>query len=56
MFFTFTVNGVDYKTAIDMVGGMGVSVTVELKGGDEFTITSNNIEDAPNLKLTMTAV
>ncbi len=56
MYFTFTVNGVDYKTAIDMVGGMGVSVTVELKGGDEFTITSNNIEDAPNLKLTMTAV
>ena len=56
MFFTFTVNGVDYKTAIDMAGGIGISVTVELKGGDEFTITSNNIEDAPNLKLTMTAV
>ena len=39
-----------------MVGGMGISVTVELKGGDEFTITSSNVEDAPNLKLTMTAV
>ena len=55
-YFTFTVNGVDYNTNIDMVGGMGLSVTVELKGGDEVTIKSNNMEDAPNLKLTMTAV
>lgn len=55
-YFTFTVNGKDYYTSIDMAGEMGISVTIELKGGDEVVIKSNNMEDVPNIKLTMTAV
>ena len=54
--FEFIINGVTYVANLDMTGGPGKSVTVEVKGGDVITIISRNISDYNAVKLSMTAV
>ena len=52
-YFTITVNGVEYNTSLEMVGGLGAAAVVELKGGDIVTIANDNLT-AMDVTVTLT--